>query len=284
MRPNKLNQIKAEQAESEEAEQAPIKPKKAAKKTAARRTKLDAIKAKSGDGEASKPAKGVSKLRDIKTAQLEKDPTAYDVKTHVASAPAVGDLFEQLQAALVTDIARIKTHKKLADKQALKATLLPNYLPFVEQYISEGHDYPNNVAVMAMVWALDIGDIETGMDIAAYLIETKQTLPANFKCDIPTLLCRCVYDWANDQLKTKQSAQPYLDQLLSLLVTHRWELPVAVESMMYVIAAKHAFEQGDFKACVEWCADAEKANPDGAGVKTLKAKAIKEMAIKAIAQ
>lgn len=278
MRPNKLNDIKAKQADGEEAEQAPSKPKKAAKKTAARKTKLDAIKANRGDGEASKPAAGISKLRDIKTAQLEKDPSAYDVKTDVASAPGLGNLFEQLQAALVTDIARIKTHKKLADKQALKSTLLPSYLPFVEQYISEGHDYPNNVAVMCMVWALDIGDIETGMDIAAYLIETKQTLPANFKCDIPTLLCRCVYDWANDQLKTKQSAQPYLDQLLSLLATHRWELPVAVESMMYVIAAKHAFELGEFGPCVKWCVEAETANPDGAGVKTLKAKAEKAMA------
>ncbi len=222
------------------------------------------------------------KAARIKQAQLEKDPDFYAqaIDKSASEQPVLkanSNLFEQLKAAMVTDIARLKTHKKMPEKQALKASLLPSYLPFVLQYIEDGHDYPNSVAVMAMVWALDISDIETGISLAKYLIETKQNLPANFKCDIPTLLCRVVYDWANEQLKAKQSAQPYLGQVVAMIQAADWELPLAVESPIYVMAAKHAFAQGEFKDCIELCAAAETANPDGAGVKTLKAKAEKAL-------
>jgi len=227
-------------------------------------------------------AASLGKAARVKQAQLEKDPDFYAQAIDKSAAEplalkADSNLFEQLQAALVTDIARIKTHKKLADKQALKSSLLPNYLPFVEQYISEGHDYPNNVALMCMVWSFDILDIETGISIAKYLIESKQQLPVNFNRDIPTFMCDAVYDWANDQLKSKQSAQPYLGQVAALVRDSDWDLHPAVQSKMYVMAAKHAFELGEFGSCIKWCVDAEKANPDGAGVKTLKAKAIKAM-------
>ena len=229
-------------------------------------------------------AASLGKAARIKQAQLEKDPEFYAQadslqSTETASLKGAGQMmFEQLQAALVTDIARIKTHKKLADKQALKATLLPNYLPFVVAYIKDGHDYPNNVALMCMVWSFDILDIETGISIAKYLIESKQQLPANFNRDIPTFMCDAVYDWANDQLKSKQSAQPYLGQVAALVRDSDWDLHPAVQSKMYVMAAKHAFELGEFGSCLKWCVDAETANPDGAGVKTLKANAIKAMA------
>lgn len=287
MRPNKLQAIKAEQlkADADNApEQEAVEVKKASKKAQpakqpARVTKLDLIKKKhKNKADEGEKAPGISKLRDIKTAQLKKDPTAYNVVTHVVSAPAASNTFEQLQAAMQTDIARLKTHKNIADKQALKATLIPNYLPFVEDYMSNGHDYPNSVAVQLMVWLLDTGDVEKAMTLAAYLIDAgNQSLPSNFKCDIPTLLCREMYEWANTQLKDEQSAQPYLGELIALIITNRWDLPIAVESQTFVMAAKHAAARGDYKDCLQLCIDAETVNPAGAGVKTLKAKATKEL-------
>lgn len=224
-----------------------------------------------------------SKVQAIKAKQLEKDPELYTPKPlatdeQVALTGAAKQTFEQLQAAMQTDIARIKTHKNLSDKNALKATLIPNYWPFVQQYMEQEHDYPNSVAVQLMVWLLDVGDIEKALKLATYLMQAgNQTLPANFKCDIPTLLCREMYEWANAQLKEGNSAEPYLGKLVGLVHTSGWDLPIAVESQTYVIAAKHAAAQEDFKACLALCIEAEKVNPKGAGVKTLKAKAEKAL-------
>ena len=221
---------------------------------------------------------GPSKVQRIKTAQLDKDPSAYQVKTHVTAPVVNGNQFDQLKAVMETDIARIKTVKNIADKQRIKADCLPNYLPFVEQYINDEHDYPNSVAVQVMVWLLDIGDIEQAMRVASYLIKQgNKHLPANFKCDIPTLLCREMYEWADAQLKANNSAEPYLGELLNMVKTSDWDLPIAVKSQTYVMAAKHAFAQKDFKHCLALCIEAETVNPDKAGVKTLKAKCEKAL-------
>ena len=221
-----------------------------------------------------------SKAQRIKTAQLEKDPDFYRqvIEPTPGETRADGNVFDQLKAVMQTDIARIKTAKNIADKQRIKADCLPNYLPFVEQYINDEHDYPNSVAVQVMVWLLDTGDIEQAMHVAGYLIELgNQHLPANFKCTIPTLLCRGMYEWADAQLKANNSAEPYLGQLVGMVKTSDWELPMAVESQTYVIAAKHAFAQKDFKHCLALCVEAETVNPDKAGVKTLKAKCEKAL-------
>lgn len=241
-----------------------------------------------------------NKLRDIKAKQLEDNPEMYQPR-HVSGvdmasgsdetvlAIKVGDniltgdaVFDQLKTAMEVDLARLKTYGTVDEKRAAKVTLLPNYLPYVEAYMANGYDTPNSIAVRVMIWLIDTGNIEKGVELGLYLINTgNQVMPTGFASNMQTFLCDYVYDWASAQLKAKQSASPYLDVLITALMFDDWELNGVVASKMYAMAAKHQNLKGDLKACVGYCELAEKVNPDGekgAGVKTLKKDTLKAIA------
>lgn len=232
----------------------------------------------------------MGKLAALKVKQLEANPDAYGVKPTIIGVDmadgkdstatmmigGVGKhLFEQLQAAMVTDVARIKTKPVIEDKQALKRELLPNYLPFVQAYVADGHDYPNDVAVQVMVWLFDVNDIDNALKIGMYLVATgNNDLPPKFSRNLPTFIADAIYDWANDQLKAEQTASPYLDDLVTYIdddaLVEKWDLHPAVISKNLALLAKHKEREGKFAECVALCERAEAVNPTGAGVKTMK--------------
>jgi hypothetical protein len=233
--------------------------------------------------------KQMGKLAALKAKQLEANPDAYGVKptvmgvdiadgedsTSIMMIGGVGKhLFEQLQAAMVTDVARIKTKPALEDKQVLKSELLPNYLPFVQAYVADGHDYPNDVAVQVMVWLFDVNDIDNALKIGMYLVANgNNDLPPKFSRNLPTFIADALYDWANAELKAEQTATPYLDALVDFVddaLAEKWDLHPAVISKNLALLAKHKEREGKLKECVDLCERAEAANPEGAGVKTMK--------------
>lgn len=219
----------------------------------------------------------MGKLAALKAKQLEANPDAYGVKptTDMMIGGVGKHLFEQLQAAMVTDVARIKTKPAIEDKQALKRELLPNYVPFVQAYVDDGHNYPNDVAVQVVVWLFDVNDIDNALKIGMYLVATGNSdLPPKFSRNLPTFIADAIYDWANDELKAEQTASPYLDDLVAFMddeaLVEKWDLHPAVISKNLALLAKHKEREGKLAECVSLCERAEGANPTGAGVKTMK--------------
>ena len=221
-----------------------------------------------------------NKLQLIKEQQLKEDPNCYtpdDQKelSNTKQTDKTANLFEQLQAAMQVDAARLKAEKKLEDKIRIKSELIPHYIEFVDDYVEQGYDYPCDVAVQVMVWLFDTGEIERALTLGLHLIAIgNQTLPPRFNRDIPTFIADAIYDWSNEQLKNEQTASPYLDLLVSVMEKSKWDLHPAVKSKNLAMMAKHKFREKDFKLCFELCNRAEVANPEGAGVKTLKNKAL----------
>ncbi|WP_289283316.1 MULTISPECIES: phage terminase small subunit [unclassified Methylophaga] len=237
-----------------------------------------------GEKQLSQP-KTEQPISKLKAIQLKHQPDlnqeTLDANQHFQT-PGDGkpfkQLLEQYQAALQTDVQRLSTKDTIEDKAAMKKELLPNYMPFVEDYMANGHDYPNSVAVMMMVWLFDIGDIEQGLHLGFYLVKTpKQTMPHGFSSTMETFICDYTYDWASAQIKEEKTASPYLDNLVKVLLDAKWELAMPVKSKMLNMMAKNAFLKGEFKACVSWCEATQKVNPEGHGTKTLMSKALKEI-------
>lgn len=234
----------------------------------------------------------MGKLAALKAKQLEANPDAYGVKptTDMADSedsPSVmiiggvgKHLFEQLQAAMVTDVARIKTKPAIEDKQALKRDLLPNYLPFVQAYVADGHNYPNDVAVQVVVWLFDVNDIDNALKIGMHLVATgNNDLPPKFARNLLTFIADEVYEWANAQFKAEHLASPYLDDLVGYIdndkVAEEWDLHPLVLSKNMAMLAKHKERESKLAECVALCERAEEVNPTGAGVKTMKERAQK---------
>lgn len=195
-------------------------------------------------------------------------------------------MFHQLKAGMEVDLQRISSVSKMEEKIALKRELLPNYLTFVADYIAQGHDYPNVVAVQVLIWLMDVGDIEQALQLGFYLIRTpKQDLPAKFtRRDIPTFICDAVYDWASAELKANRSASPYLDQVVAVMLDEKWSLAPMVASKMPNMLAKHEMAKQNFENTVHWCDVAEQLNPEAHGTKTMRKEAVKKLQAKADAQ
>lgn len=152
-----------------------------------------------------------------------------------------------------------------------RTVALPRIMDFVKAYIDADEVYPNSVAVQACIWLFDIGDIERGLSLGLALAAGgQQIMPPRFeRRDIETFLCDAVYDWANAKWKAKETAAPYLGQLVRAMEAESWALHPAVHSKMYVMAAKHEELASEYGEVVRLCEKALAVNPGGAGVKTL---------------
>jgi hypothetical protein len=183
-------------------------------------------------------------------------------------------LYQAQVAAAINTMAPMPTMAERARYKQRHA--LPEIERFVEGYVQSGAHYQNSVAVMAVVWRFDIGDIEGALKLGLYLVDQGcQRMSAKFGRDLPTFICDCVYDWANEQLKANAPAAPYLGQLLGEIQGNSWQLHPAVHSKLLAMAAKHALRDTDYSTCVDLCDAAQAVNPEGAGVKTLRAQAAK---------
>lgn len=195
-------------------------------------------------------------------------------------APGEGHaMFHQLKAALEVDLQRIKAEGNLEAKAALKRDLLPNYMPFITEYMDQGDDYPSTLAVQMLIWLFDLGEIEQALQLGKYLLATpKQDMPPAFNRDIPTFISDSIYDWANAELKAERSASPYLDDWVEYILGADFTLAPMVKSKLIAMLAKHEMAKGNLEHVVRWCELAEQVNPEGHGTKTLKEKAAKQLA------
>jgi hypothetical protein len=214
-------------------------------------------------------------VKAAQIAQAEAQGVEHPYKNAVAPATATGkpSALIHYQAQLANDLVRLKAIADIPDKIIAKRDMVTAYLPFVEDYITSGKYYPNPIAVQVMIWLFDIGDIENALKLALVLIAQRQQMPDRFNSTMETFVCDYTYDWANKLLVDNQSASPYLDQVVEQIDLNHWDLHPAVASKMYALLAKFKFADNNFEKTVALCTQAETINPEGAGVKTLKAKA-----------
>ncbi|MEQ1636700.1 MAG: phage terminase small subunit [Methylococcales bacterium] len=178
---------------------------------------------------------------------------------------------EHYKAAMLADINQLKQLKTLEAKAAAKTTMLKQYMAFVNGYVNAGENYPNSVAVQVAIWLFDVGDIAAALGVILPLI--KQAIhhsPHNFDRPLEVFCCDATYDWAAALYRDNKTASPYLDTVVAEMEKGRWSLPVAVESKMYAMLAKHKKLAGEYETALAHCAKAEAVNPVGAGVKKLK--------------
>ena len=225
----------------------------------------------------------MSRLNRIKAEQLaEAEKTGvnpYDMEQFLGVDSATGKhavhasvskSLDDYQMALEIDIAKIAAVPDITDKVRIKATVLPTYLDFVNDYVKSGVNYPNTVAVQVMIWLLDTLQIEAGLNLALHLIKQRQRMPTKFDRDIPTFVCDFFYDWASLLLKENLSASPYLDVLIATAENEQWDLHPLIFSKLWVMLAKHKERNGEFETALQLCFKAEQINPEKAGVKGMK--------------
>lgn len=96
---------------------------------------------------------------------------------------------------------QLKGIQSTQGKEELKAKLLPDYAPYVAGVLASGQGAQDEVLTTVMVWRLDAGDYQGGLDIAAYVLEHGLTLPDRFARTTGCLVAEEVAEAALKALK-----------------------------------------------------------------------------------
>lgn len=92
-----------------------------------------------------------------------------------------GNAYELMLAKLAEDRRRLKGVQSIARKAEVKREILPEYQPWIEGVLKGDSGQQDDVFMTALIWTIDIGDIEAALPLAAYAIEHKLVLPDQYE-------------------------------------------------------------------------------------------------------
>lgn len=124
-----------------------------------------------------------------------------------------GDAYELHKAAIVEDIRRLSDIQSIERKIEAKRELLPNYESYVQGVLEGGKGQQDDVLMTLMVWYLDVGELNTAMDIAEYAASHGLETPDRYQRTTATLVAEEVADFALKLDKEAESQEAVLEQL-----------------------------------------------------------------------
>lgn len=119
-----------------------------------------------------------------------------------ADQPMAGTGAYELQMAqLHQHHQQLKGIQSTQGKEELKAKLLPDYAPYIAGVLAAGQGAQDEVLTTVMVWRLDAGDYQGGLEIAAYVLKHGLTMPDRFARTTGCLVAEEVAEAALKALK-----------------------------------------------------------------------------------
>ena len=117
--------------------------------------------------------------------------------------------YELMLLKLNEDKRTLKKVRSLEKKAEIKRRLLPDYAPWVNGVLSEGHGAQDAILMTVMIWRLDAGDIPGALAIARYALRFGLVPPDNYKRNSTAyLLAEDVADAAMRAWVAKETVDP----------------------------------------------------------------------------
>ncbi|MGY4028496.1 phage terminase small subunit, partial [Aeromonas rivuli] len=115
----------------------------------------------------------------------------------------------------------------MSDKVAMKRDeLFPKYRPYVDKYLALaalGTVYQNELFQRLIIWAFDIGDLDTAITWAELAIAQSQRTPGNIKRDWAHFTADTVLCWAEEQAALGHGVEPWFSRVFDK-VRGTWRL------------------------------------------------------------
>lgn len=99
-----------------------------------------------------------------------------------------GSAYELMLAQLYEHRRTLKTIQSIERKIDAKRAFLPVYDDYLQGALAGGQGGEDKVLTSVMVWHLDVGNFERGLELGAYALQHKLALPDQYNRDIATLL------------------------------------------------------------------------------------------------
>lgn len=140
--------------------------------------------------------------------------TAALAAADAGTAPMQGDHYQLMMASIFEDYRRLKSTQSMERKAEVKREILPKYDAYVTGVLETGKGAQDDVLMRVMLWRIDAGDLEGGLDIAEYAIRHGLNPPDNFERKTAPLVTEEIADQILRELtKDDVEAQPLLNTL-----------------------------------------------------------------------
>ena len=139
----------------------------------------------------------------------------------------------ELQLIRLADATRaLKQVQSVERKADVKRRVLPEFAPWVAGVLEAGRGGQDDVIMTAMVWLIDIGDFPGALEIAAYALQYKLTLPDQYKRDVATLVAEEIAEQSSAAIAAGKPADlASLDR--ALLLTSECDMPDEVRAKLH---------------------------------------------------
>lgn len=150
--------------------------------------------------------------------------------------------YEQQLLQLNSDRLRLKNMQSDKLRAEFKAQQLPLYLPYVQGILQARPNVPDDVVAEIMVWAVDVGNFSTALDIAEYVMPAKLPMPDRFGRNVASFITEDIADRILSQLPNLSADElntvhlPVLTRLEGLI--NERDLPDDVKDMPDQVKAK----------------------------------------------
>ncbi|MFA7597234.1 MAG: phage terminase small subunit, partial [Novosphingobium sp.] len=158
-----------------------------------------------------------------------------------AEGPAATE-YELLMAQLGEDMRRLKDIQSTEGKIAAKRDMIDRYTSHVDATLAAAIDagtaVQDELLVNIMIWRLDIGDYDRGLDIAEHVLRFGLRLPERFLRTPATIIAEEVAEAALTSAKTEQDfAIPVLQRTAQL--TAEFDMPDVVRAKLAKATGLH---------------------------------------------
>lgn len=129
-----------------------------------------------------------------------------------------GEQYELHAAALWEARRTLKGIKSLEAKVAKKRELLPEFEAYVAGVLEGGQGAADEVLMTVMLWRLDVGDLEGGIEVAEYALRHGLDTPDRFERDTASIVAEQVAEEALARLEATEGAE--LPAVAAELILH----------------------------------------------------------------
>ena len=158
-------------------------------------------------------------------------------KTAPQQTMAGATAYEHQLNQLLQDRLRLKAIQSNEGKAALKAQLLPEYIPYVEGVLAAGNGAQDDVMTTVMVWRVDVEDYCGALDIADYVLKHKLIMPDRFE---RTTGCLVAEEIATAALKAQKANGSFDLSILHRTVemTDAEDMPDQARAKLYLATGR----------------------------------------------
>jgi hypothetical protein len=115
-----------------------------------------------------------------------------------------GSNYDMLNLKLVEDRRTLHSIQSILGKIAKKSELLPHYDDWINATLSTGTGKPDPLLTTLMLWHIDVGNFERGLDIADYALKHGLTMPDHHQRTLATVIAEEVADTAKRLMLAEQ--------------------------------------------------------------------------------